>query len=74
MKKNIKYPTPTNLEENFLEVYLDFQKDLTLIAHHINKSVIYSIQNDDILQSNIKTKDFFRDLITKGNWKKISDF
>lgn len=72
MKENIK--SPTNLEENFLEVYLDFQKDLTLIAHHINKSVIYSIQNDDILQSNIKTKDFFRDLITKGNWKKISDF
>ena len=72
MKKNIK--SPTDLEENFLEIYLDFQKDLTLIAHHINKSVIYSIQNDDILQSNIKTKDFFRDLITKGNWKKISDF
>ena len=72
MKKNIKIPP--NLEENFLEIYLDFQKDLTLIAHHINKSVIYSIQNDDILQSNIKTKDFFRDLITKENWKKIIDF
>lgn len=72
MKKNIK--STTNLEENFLEIYLDFQKDLTIIAHHINKSVIYSIQNDDILQSNIKTKDFFRDLITKGNWKKIIDF
>jgi hypothetical protein len=72
MKKNIK--SAANLEENFLEIYLDFQKDLTIIAHHINKSVIYSIQNDDVLQSNIKTKDFFRDLITKGNWKKIIDF
>jgi hypothetical protein len=72
MKQNTR--SPINLEENFLEVYLDFQKDLILIAHHINESVIYSIQNDDILQSNIKSKDFFRDLIIKGNWKKISDF
>lgn len=72
MKQNTR--NPINLEENFLEVYFDFQKDLILIAHHINESVIYSIQNDDILQSNIKNKDFFRELITKGNWKKISDF
>lgn len=72
MKKNTRIPK--SLEENFLEVYLDFQKDLILIAHHINESVIYSIQNDDILLSNIKNKDCFRELITKGNWKKISDF
>ena len=59
--------------ENSLEVYLDFKNDLILIAHHINESVVYSIHDEDILQSNIKNKDFFRDLITKGNWKKISD-
>ncbi len=71
MKKNTK--SPEDFEEN-LEIYLDFKKDLILIAHHINESVVYSIQNDDIIQSNIKNKTFFKDLITKGNWKKISDF
>jgi hypothetical protein len=71
MKKNTK--SPEDFEEN-LEIYLDFKKDLILIAHHINESVVYSIQNNDIIQSNIKNKTFFRDLITKGNWKKFSDF
>jgi hypothetical protein len=71
MKKNTK--SPEDFEEN-LEIYLDFKKDLILIAHHINESVVYSIQNDDIIQSNIKNKTFFRDLITQGNWKKFNDF
>ena len=39
MKKNIK--SPTNLEENFLEIYLDFQKDLPLLLIiSINQSFI----------------------------------
>ena len=59
---------------NSLEIYLDFKKDLILIANQFNDSVIYSIQDDDILQTNIKNKTFFQDLITKGNWKKIIDF
>jgi hypothetical protein len=59
---------------NSLEIYLDFKKDLILIANQFNDSVIYSIQDDDILQTNIKNKTFFQDLITKGDWKKIIDF
>lgn len=61
-------------KENNLEIYVDFTKDLILIANQVNDSVIYSIQDDDILQTNIKNKTFFQDLITKGNWKKIIDF
>jgi hypothetical protein len=59
---------------NRLEIYLDFKKDLILIANQFNDSIIYSIQDDDILQTNIKNKTIFQDLITKGNWKKIIDF
>jgi hypothetical protein len=59
---------------NCLEIYLDFKKDLILIANQFNDSVIYSIQDDDILQTNIKNKTLFQDLITKGNWKKNIDF
>lgn len=64
---------PEDLTEN-IEIYLDFKNDLILIANKVNDSVVYSIQNDDILQTNIKKKDLFQDLITKGNWKKISHF
>lgn len=69
--KEKKYPE--DLTEN-IEIYLDFKNDLILIANKVNDSVVYSIQNDDILQTNIKKKDLFQDLITKGNWKKISHF
>lgn len=62
-----------DLTEN-IEIYLDFKNDLILIANKVNDSVVYSIQNDDILQTNIKKRDLFQDLITKGNWKKISHF
>ena len=74
MKKNNKSAEDfTN--ENLLEIYLDFKKDLILIANYVNDSVIYSIQDgDDILQTNIKNKTFFQDLITKGNWKRVIDF
>jgi hypothetical protein len=64
---------PEELTEN-IEIYLDFKNDLILIANKVNDSVVYSIQNDDILQTNIKKRDLFQDLITKGNWKKISHF
>lgn len=64
---------PEDLTEN-IEIYLDFKNDLILIANKVNDSVVYSIQNDDILQTNIKKRDLFQDLITKGNWKKISHF
>jgi hypothetical protein len=64
---------PEDLTEN-IEIYLDFKNDLILIANKVNDSVVYSIQNDDILQTNIKKRDLFQDLISKGNWKKISHF
>jgi len=73
MKKNNK-STEDFYNENTLEIYLDFNKDLILIANHVNDSVIYSIQDDDILQTNIKNKTFFDELILKGNWKKVIDF
>jgi hypothetical protein len=74
MKKNNKSAEDFN-NENLLEIYLDFKKDLILIANYVNDSVIYSIQDDDdILQTNIKNKAFFQDLITKGNWKRVIDF
>ena len=74
MKKNNKSAEEFN-NENLLEIYLDFKKDLILIANYVNDSVIYSIQDDDdILQTNIKNKIFFQDLITKGNWKRVIDF
>ena len=75
----LKFMKKSNTSEDFnngnsLEIYLDFKKDLILIANQFNDSVIYSIQDDDILQTNIKNKTFFQDLITKGDWKKIIDF
>jgi len=73
MKKNNK-SAEDFYNENTLEIYLDFNKDLILIANHVNDSVIYSIQDDDILQTNIKNKTFFEELILKGNWKKVIDF
>jgi len=73
MKKNNK-SAEDFYNENTLEIYLDFNKDLILIANHVNDSVIYSIQDDDILQTNIKNKTFFDELILKGNWKKVIDF
>ena len=72
MKKNTT--STEDFNGNSLEIYLDFKKDLILIANQFNDSVIYSIQDDDILQTNIKNKTFFQDLITKGDWKKIIDF
>ena len=57
-----------------LEIYIDFKNDLTLIAHRINDLVIYSIQNEEVLHSNVKNIVFFNELIDNGNWKRFTDF
>ncbi len=56
-----------------LEIYIDFKNDLTLIAHRINDLIIYSIQNEEVLQSNVKNIVFFNELIENGNWKRFTD-
>lgn len=55
-----------------LEIYIDFKNDLTLIAHRINDLIIYSIQNEEVLHSNVKNIVFFNELIENGNWKKFT--
>ena len=57
-----------------LEIYIDFKNDLTLNAHMVNDLVIYSIQNEEILCSNVKNISFFNDLIQNGNWKRFTNF
>jgi hypothetical protein len=57
-----------------LEIYIDFRNDLTLIAHMVNDLVIYSIQNEEVLCSNVKNISFFNDLIQNGNWKRFTNF
>ncbi|HET7642966.1 MAG TPA: hypothetical protein VFK40_05625 [Nitrososphaeraceae archaeon] len=61
-------------KDNLLDIYIDFKNDLILIANQFKDSVVYSIQNEDILQTNIKKKLIFHDLINKGNWKKYNSF
>ena len=56
-----------------LEIYIDFKNDLTLIAHRINDLIIYSIQNEEVLHSNVKNIVFFNELIENGNWKRFTD-
>jgi len=72
MKKDIKDDDRPG-DEN-LEIFIDFKNDLTLIAHIVNDLVIYSIQNEDILHSNVKNLSFFNDLIQNGNWKRVTNF
>jgi len=72
MKKDIKDDDRPG-DEN-LEIFIDFKNDLTLIAHIVNDLVIYSIQNEDILYSNVKNLSFFNDLIQNGNWKRVTNF
>jgi hypothetical protein len=72
MEKNID---DSNRESgNNLEIYIDFKNDLTLIAHLVDDLVTYSIQNEDVLHSNIKNISFFNELIENGNWKKFTNF
>jgi len=59
---------------NNLEIYIDFKNDLTLIAHLVDDLVTYSIQNEDVLHSNIKNISFFNELIENGNWKRFTNF
>ena len=56
-----------------LEIYIDFKNDLTLIAHRINDLIIYSIQNEEVLHSNVKNIVFFNELIENGNWKRFTN-
>lgn len=59
---------------NTLEIYIDFKNDLTLIAHLVDDLVTYSIQNEDVLHSNVKNISFFNELIENGNWKRFTNF
>jgi len=72
MKRNIEYVN-SDLGEN-LEIYIDFKNDLTLIAHLVNDLVIYSIQNEEVLHSNVKNIVFFNELIKNSNWKRFKNF
>jgi hypothetical protein len=72
MKKDIKNDDRP-VDEN-LEIFIDFKNDLTLIAHIVNDLVTYSIQNEDILHSNVKNLSFFNDLIQNGDWKRVTNF
>jgi hypothetical protein len=72
MKRNFEYSNQ-DLSEN-LEIYIDFKNDLTLIAHLVNDLVIYSIQNEEVLQSKVKNISFFNELIENSNWKKFKNF
>jgi len=72
MKKDIKDDDRPG-DEN-LEIFIDFKNDLILIAHIVNDLVTYSIQNEDILHSNVKNLSFFNDLIQNGNWKRVTNF
>lgn len=72
MERNIEYVNP-DLGEN-LEIYIDFKNDLTLIAHLVNDLVIYSIQNEEVLHSNVKNIWFFNELIKNSNWKRFTNF
>ncbi|HEY9485062.1 MAG TPA: hypothetical protein VIQ04_00345 [Nitrososphaeraceae archaeon] len=57
-----------------LEIYIDFNNDLTIIAHQVNDLVIYSIQNEEVLHSNVKNISLFNELIENGNWKRFTNF
>ena len=72
MERNIEYVNPDLGEK--LEIYIDFKNDLTLIAHLVNDLVIYSIQNEEVLHSNVKNILFFNELIKNSNWKRFTNF
>ena len=72
MKRNFEYANQ-DLSEN-LEIYIDFKNDLTLITHLVNDLVIYSIQNEEVLHSNVKNISFFNELVENSNWKRFKNF
>ena len=57
-----------------LEIYINFKTDLMMIAHQVNDLVIYSIQNEEVLHSNVKNVSLFNELIENGNWKRVTNF
>jgi|GEM_PF-1001180 len=72
MKGNIEYKAWNTTTK--LEIYIDFKNDLTIIAHQVNDLVIYSIQNEEVLNSNVKNVLLFNELIENGNWKRFTNF
>jgi len=72
MKGNIEYNAWNTTTK--LEIYIDFKNDLTIIAHQVNDLVIYSIQNEEVLNSNVKNVLLFNELIENGNWKRFTNF
>ena len=72
MERNVEhYPWEKTTK---LEIYIDFKNDLTIIAHQVNDLVVYSIQNEEVLHSNVKNVSLFNELIEKGNWKRFTNF
>jgi hypothetical protein len=72
MERNIEHDSSRIITK--LEIYIDFKNDLTIIAHQVNDLVIYSIQNEEVLHSNVKNVSLFNELIENGNWKRFTNF
>jgi hypothetical protein len=72
MERNIEHDSRRITTK--LEIYIDFKNDLTIIAHQVNDLVIYSIQNEEVLHSNVKNISLFNELIKNGNWKRFTNF
>mgnify|MGYP003578047361 FL=1 len=72
MERNIEHDSRRITTK--LEIYIDFKNDLTIIAHQVNDLVIYSIQNEEVLHSNVKNISLFNELIENGNWKRFTNF
>jgi hypothetical protein len=72
MERNIEHDSRRMTTK--LEIYIDFKNDLTIIAHQVNDLVIYSVQNEEVLHSNVKNVSLFNELIEKGNWKRFTNF
>jgi hypothetical protein len=72
MERNIEHDS--RRMTTTLEIYIDFKNDLTIIAHQVNDLVIYSVQNEEVLHSNVKNVSLFNELIENGNWKRFTNF
>ncbi len=72
MERNIEHDSRRITTK--LEIYIDFKNDLTIIAHQVNDLVFYSIQNEEVLHSNVKNISLFNELIENGNWKRFTNF
>ncbi len=72
MERNIEHDSRRMTTK--LEIYIDFKNDLTIIAHQVNDLVIYSVQNEEVLHTNVKNVSIFNELIENGNWKRLTNF